>query len=480
MHPNYGSHITALFPERAEAARLLLQATVVAYSAFFELSWSEKSIGPGGTPLKLAPAEPWPLTLKRFRESALPALHRAAGHPIVAEVLKAPRVLEWLASDESESETILADPQIAALLGDLPRREPVTRETSAAVIHALWDGARPSDLLDLAAARRQEQLLTEAAPEGAPGTDEQARWLRFNRLSLGLAMLLDRTKANAFKIQLVRQIARENELAVLLCVRSLIEHRALARWLPDAVARSLDDLTAQVRANAPLPKDEASQLEQEIANFLTVQAKDFQGERRPWTAEEDGGVRKAWLNLGRVVKTAFPEDDRFRRIYALASAAVHGRFLRSLELSRLAEGHQSDGSLGVIVLERLCEPNEAMSPTFSAAILAANLDHAERFGGSERAATDQMARQVLGRIDQPLIAGVDYTGRGTERDPFRIAAHLQFHSASYALLEQLGVDLADSQRALTHDEDGNLFDRWQAKGREIWFHVDPLRYDATT
>jgi hypothetical protein len=66
VHPNYGSHITALFPERGEAARLLLQATVVAYSAFFEFSWSEKSIGPGGSPLKLAPAEPWPLTLRRF------------------------------------------------------------------------------------------------------------------------------------------------------------------------------------------------------------------------------------------------------------------------------------------------------------------------------------------------------------------------------------------------------------------------------
>jgi hypothetical protein len=348
----------------------------------------------------------------------------------VAEVLKAQGVLKWLASDEGESETILADPQIAALLGDLPRREAVMQETSAAMIHALWEGARPSDLLDLAAASRQEQLLTEAAPEGAPGTDEQTRWLRFNRLSLGLAMLLDRTKANAFKIQLVRQIARENELAVLLCVRSLIEHRALATWLPDAVARSLDDLAAQARASAPLPKDEASQLEQEIANFLTVQAKDFRGERRPWTAEEDGGVRKAWLNLGRVVKTAFPEDDRFRRIYALASAAVHGRFLRGLELSDLTEGHQSDGSLGIIVLERLCEPDEAMDHIFSPAIVAANLNHAEQFGGTEQAATDRMAQQLLGRIEQPLVAGVDYNGLGTADDPFRIAAHLQFHAAS--------------------------------------------------
>jgi hypothetical protein len=189
-------------------------------------------------------------------------------------------------------------------------------------------------------------------------------WLRFSRLSLGLAMLLDRTKANAFKIQLVRQVTRGNSLGVLLCVRSLVEHRALAIWLPDALGRSLSDLAAQVRAKEPLPEPEAANLEQKIANFLTAQAKGSQEERRPWTVEENGEVRKAWLNLGGVVRAAFPEDDRFRRIYALASAAMHGRTSRGIELLQSAAADKAAGGLGVIVLERLCDPDESMSPTF--------------------------------------------------------------------------------------------------------------------
>ena len=44
VHPNYGSHIAALFPERSSAARLLLEAVVGVYEAFFALSWSEKPI----------------------------------------------------------------------------------------------------------------------------------------------------------------------------------------------------------------------------------------------------------------------------------------------------------------------------------------------------------------------------------------------------------------------------------------------------
>jgi hypothetical protein len=35
VHPNYGSHIAALFSERTSAARFLLEAMVAIYKAFF-------------------------------------------------------------------------------------------------------------------------------------------------------------------------------------------------------------------------------------------------------------------------------------------------------------------------------------------------------------------------------------------------------------------------------------------------------------
>lgn len=472
VHPNYGSHITALFPERTEAARLLLEATAVVYRSFFGLSWAESSTSPGGALPKLAPSEPWPLTLRRFTETTLPTLRGSAKHRAESEVFKAPHVLEWLGTNRSDIDEMLAQPQIAALIADLLRRDPSVLEAPGAGNYVLWEGACAGDLLDLAAARRAEQILSEAAPAGAPGSDDQTRWLRFNRLSLELAMLLDLTKANAFKIQMVRQIARGNDLGALLCVRSLVEHRAMAVWLPDAVGRSLNDLAGQVRAKEPLPDLEAANLEQKIANFLTAQAKGSQEVRHPWVVDEDGEVRKAWLNLGTVVRAAFPEDDRFRRIYALTSAAIHGRVSRGIDLLESEAAGELAAGLGVIVLERLCDPDESMSPTFAAAMVAIQLGHAERFGASNEAATDRLAQQVLGRIDQAIVQGVDYTGEGTAQDPYRIAAHLQFHAASYALLAQFGVDLAEGRRELTPDGRGGLCDRWTSQDREIWFHVE--------
>jgi hypothetical protein len=109
-----------------------------------------------------------------------------------------------------------------------------------------WEGAGAAEVLGLAAARRAERQLAAEFSSGAPDTSDQVRWLRFNAHSLQIAMLIDRVKAAAFKAQLVRQVVQGNSLASLLCVRSLIEHRALAVWLPNQVGASLDAVAAQV------------------------------------------------------------------------------------------------------------------------------------------------------------------------------------------------------------------------------------------
>jgi len=72
VHPNYGSHIAALFPERAAAARILLEGLIAAYDAFFALSWAEQPLtGPGTLPNVVLP-DGWPKTVRRFTKKVLP------------------------------------------------------------------------------------------------------------------------------------------------------------------------------------------------------------------------------------------------------------------------------------------------------------------------------------------------------------------------------------------------------------------------
>jgi hypothetical protein len=120
VHPNYGSHIAALFPERSAAARLLLEAVVIVHKALFALSWAESGVE-HGTPLGVGPLEDWPLTVQRFRSEVLPKVQRNPENEAVAQLLQVPSVIEWLGKDHTDIAEMLRGPALATLLEGLPR-----------------------------------------------------------------------------------------------------------------------------------------------------------------------------------------------------------------------------------------------------------------------------------------------------------------------------------------------------------------------
>lgn len=472
VHPNYGSHIAALFSERTGAARLLLEAIVAVYEAFFALSWSEQSVAGRAVPTGVSILDSWPRVVERFQSHILPEVWKTAGNPELAAVMKLPAIIKWLTTERADLERMLSDPAGEALLEGLPRkRKSSSADRTVSESFRMWEGARAIDVLNLASARRAEQLLAEEFPSGAPDSSDQTRWLRFNALSLGLAALLDQVKATAFKAQLIRQVSQGNGLGALLCVRSLIEHRALVVWLPREVGVSLDAMAGELQAARALPRN-AADVEQPLANYLSTHATTSKENQRAWVLRESGDIRTARLNLGNIIEAAFPESDRFRTFYALASAAMHGRSMRGCELLVDAESRTKQACLvSLLVLERLCGRDEEMDHLSAAFRMSAQLDHAANFGGTSAAATDIMAKQVFGRIEGSLVQGVDYTGNGTTESPFQFGSHLEFHQASYALLEQLGVDVANCPCVLDHSAAGHFCDRWRAPDRDYWFQI---------
>lgn len=471
VHPNYGSHITALFPERASGARLLLDAVLVLYEAFFALSWAEQPIAGRSRPSGIGPLQSWTRSVRQLRSHTLPELRRTAANSALVEILKAPALTEWLTAKRDDLADMLRDPDMAPLLGDLPRVPSGGGASGEASNYRMWDGARAIDVLHLSSARRAEQLLVGEFPSGAPDPSDQVRWLKFNAMSLQLAMLIDGVKAAAFKAQLVRQVAQGNCLGAWLCVRSLIEHRALAVWLPNQIGSALDALAADLEATAPLPEI-ASEVSQPLANFLAGQAKKSKEDHRAWVMEEQGGLRTAWLNLKNIVGAAFSQEDRFHALYALSSAVLHGRYARGCDLMIDAAQTRSQANcLGLLILERLCSRDEEMDHLSTALTHWVRLEHAADFGGTLAASSDVMAKQAFGNVAGTLRLGIDYSGLGTADSPFCIEEHLQFHHASYALLRQIGVDPAQSSRILDYDSAGRLCDHWSSSGREYWFRL---------
>ena len=306
VHPNYGSHIAALYPERTQAARVLLRALLTVYERFFELSWAETTVSTPDATSGVSTLESWPLSVGRFKSEVLPQVCQEADDPALKQVLELPAVMDWLASERPDLEESLEQMEGEPPVDDLPR-VPFGKPPDGTVSQSykLWEGAQALDVLTFASARSAERNLAREFPSGMPSINDQARWLRFNALALELAMLLDQVKARALRAQLLRQITRGNSVGIMHCVRSLIEHRALSVWLTEEIGGSLTSIASELRARAPLPKG-AARIDRNLANVLVLQGKSRLEDQQAWVMNEDGGVRTAQLQLRKIVKPRSP------------------------------------------------------------------------------------------------------------------------------------------------------------------------------
>jgi hypothetical protein len=241
VHPNYGSHIAAAFPERTAAARILMEGIIAAYETFFALSWAERPFGGIAEPLNIAPAKNWPRTIQRFTKKVLPDLQNVLfsaselgpADRRVETIFQASATKEWLNTKHDAFLASLNNSELSGLVQSLRLPDDHTGKKVKRIHqrYCLWEGAAEREILFVALTRRAERILTDEFPKGAPSTLQQQRWFHFISLALQLAIALDQLKVASFKMQLVRQIVSGNRLGIMLCVRSLLEHKAVAEWL---------------------------------------------------------------------------------------------------------------------------------------------------------------------------------------------------------------------------------------------------------
>jgi hypothetical protein len=481
VHPNYGSHIAALFPERAAAPRILLEGIIAAYDSFFALSWSERPLGGLCVPFATSSAKSWNGVVRRFTKKMLPELRRqtASEHQAgqisseMQKVFDLTATAAWLTTDHADATRFINAHDIAALVKSLrlPGEIGVNeRGGHKSTRYLLWDGASDFDVLTLAMARRAEQMLIEAFPNGGPDRSQQQRWLHFVSLALQLALALDDVKVAALKAQLIRQIVCGNPLGILLCVRSLIEHKAVVNWLVNRLGTEWTGIGKRVRPGSDLPA-QAISMEESLAKFLAG-TKGSAEDELPWTTREEHGRWTLHLSLPDIVNGAFPSANQIQRMYDIASAALHGRIYRGFDLLEQKEKAPAPIWLGLLLLEWLCDKNERWDLLAQAFVLHTNIEHAAARGGTAAATSEAQVKGAFGHFDGKLRFGRDFTGDGSQESPFEFRSHLQFHLASQKLLKQMEIEWTDRQPI--KQSDGRWCDCYQATDREWWFIVPQI------
>ena len=479
VHPNYGSHVAALFPEHGIAARILLEGLIVAYDAFLSLSWAETPLKGKSEQLQVKAFKNWPNTVRHFTKRVLPEIQRQtddsikAGHlpSDVREVFGGTAIVGWLTTKDAAWVELLRDPQLALSVQSLLLPTDIRRGVGApneTVSYHLWDGASVREIFFLAQARRIEKQLADAFPNGSPDKSQQQRWLQFIEYMLQLAVSVDRVKISAFKAQLLRQIVSGNVLGIWLCVRSLVEHTAVINWLNKRLHKLWIEIGKRAKPESGLPT-QATHMAEALAKFLTG-TKGSMEDMRPWTMREYHGRWAVNLRLHDIVEEGIEPTDRLRQFYAVSSSALHGRTYRGRDLliEKVAL-HSASVNCGYFILERLCDPKADMDVLAPAAVLLRMIEHAISRDDNYLPESDSEAKARFSYFDGKLKPGRDYTGDGTRENPIFLKQYLEYYTASHALLQQLGVDKDDKK--LLPDSSGRLCDCYQSPDREWWFVI---------
>jgi hypothetical protein len=461
IHPNYGSQVVALYPERTTVAVILLTAVVAVYRSFFALSWSEQK--PRGS------SRPVPVQHLSQSRAARDVVSRVlpAARGLLRE-LEVPSALDWLTQPHDAAMSVLRSPEATALFNTLPNAAKYADLTIAG--DGLWNGAAPSALLNLALARRSESLLTREFPHGAPPVQETDRWFSFLSRAIELILLVNELKETSFKTQLVRQLAQGNALAIELCVRSLIEHRATVAALPERLTRKWIEAARRFQPGGNLPQS-VEDIDNTIAKLLAGR-RDSKEPLLPFATREDGKPITVSISLPTLIADAFEDAPAISKNYDLASAAIHGRIQRGKELLRDRSGNETVLACltGLNVLDWISNIGEQKKYWYPALQIMMSAKHAALQGGKVASGDSRKTRQVMGEYEGTFKANKDYTGEGTKAAPILFRTHLLYYSATRHFLKQMNIQ-PTGPSVLDRDDHGCLCERYATQTRNWWFAI---------
>lgn len=458
VHPNYGSHLAVLYPEGTETANVLLEAIGAVYEEFESLSFASEAAPP------LPPADCLQSSrdeiFAAFVEQPLAIVSKAldeAPHPtplssdLAAELTRAPSV------------TMFEQFPTEIMRGDLP-----PPPTGGGAPYRSWSCARPDEVLLIALARRSERSLSAKYPDGAPETTDAGR-LAYDIGALELAMLSTQAKVASLQMQLVRQTVAAQPLGIWLAARAMVEQWALVLWLADTTGEALD--RAAVEGAGQELAAATAHISRSLGDYLASSADDRDLIARPWSLDSSGAPLGR-LDLRKVTASAMPDDDFWGKQYVRASAVLHGRRAQALELATDHERLENEAMLaGTLIIARVCQEWDWSLGLVSRLL---RLKHALQF---EVEGSEDAARWSFGIGADGLREGADYSGAGTEADPFVLHERVDYYVGSRWLahaaltLPQNGEEDHRLRRVADRNSDGDWSDHWSTETKECWTKV---------
>lgn len=481
VHPNYGSHLLALFPERVRALEVLLDAYIVIYDAFFEIPWIESP--PEGPRVKMPPIvlRSWKDEVAFLQSNLLPEIqrHRAERGLAGEDKDPAPNFKRWITEDENPAILWEAVPGWFEPLRPLAHfvlQDSTISDTDLCQELMAQSGLglpkRLRDLFLLSGARQSALEFERRFPKGRPMPEEDPlNWFAFCEKAIELLLTITQHKMSLMIEATIRQLNDHNPVGSLLAMRSVIEHYMVTVFLGKRLVKSWEKIAKQ-GSSGVLPTGELLRLEEDIARFLAG-TKGTIEEATPWKAQwTQLGLDRA-INLRAAAESGL-EQDVLGYLYNFASDVIHGRKARGIELCPPTDAVyvRANLSRALLGIELIMDIDAIVNLIRDAHQVIGNIKSLRKALSRPDVSEKRVVQTALTAAIGYLKHGVHYAGKGTIDDPFKFAEGVEYYSAFYKLCEQLGLDT--SRRMLIQKSDGTFLDRVPDSDGKYHYFAPPI------
>lgn len=481
VHPNYGSHLLALFPERTRALTILMDAYITVYDAFLQIPWVYDPVDAPCSELPSIELRSWEEEGRFLVENIFPLIqqHRAERNLASRNDAPAPALKNWL-SRPGEPELDHAWQTVQDWFEHLrPLAEFIVRDHSKSerelcdaimTTKTLGLPMRTGELMQLASARERAQKLQDIFLEGRPSSENDLiRWFDFFERALGLLLTTTQYKIALMSWACIRQLNDQNPVGAILCMRSVIEHYAIGVYL----GKRLQGIWKEVEkrgSSGKLPVDRLIGLEEEIARFLAG-TKGTDEEVTKWKEEWSSLDLDRALNLRAATDKGLAEDE-LGFLYKFGSRVIHGERARGVELCPPNDTVYRTANLSraLLALDILASIERILDVIIGGAIILRKMESLAQALAKSGADHEKIIRLALTATNR-LVHGRHYTGRGTIDDPFTFADGIDYYDAFYQLCRELALDV--DQRKLVRAPHGRFLDEVPDKSGTLFYFATP-------
>jgi len=466
VHPNYGSHVQAIWPEQATAGAVVLKSFTSVYRMFLAFPWVCRTSGLCRADDPPKPATSWS-QMVTFVEDTLPRLCQTLrdehGYPdewclesgflsVFQERLDHARQQWeqfWEALTDDSGERILEVLRPICSASDSAGAVMPSEEVFFFPQRTGGFGlpATVADWLSLSGIRRLALTLEQAVgalrtEDAFPSAPPYDKWVRFLETAVEFSVMAGSHKMHLMQVAAKRSVNERNPLAAILCARSVMEHYAVSVWLSEKFKDAWNKIEDAARSNRDL-RPLLSELESDVGRFLSG-TKGTAEAGTPWRSRWLAAGRARHVNLETAVDKAFPAEDEadsaertLRFLYDWFCRVVHGDRLTGSDLLGSGSNRIAEKQFAKVVM--VLAPVEGTAALFTLyGPVASAVGRMARKGGVGSAESPEAVRAAIqqGRIrNLPFKRGRDVFGAGTESDPYYFRQELLYYEAFYAFLD---------------------------------------------